>query len=149
MKRNFGIAVVGLVMVIAFPSCEKDFEEEELNLSNSVPAYVEFANASGSVEQGNDLLIPVQIPTTQTKASTVSYEIDGGFTGSGTVELEAESYRTNIVVSVPDFGLDTNEVVLDAAMITLTGITSGYQLGRTEGEKITFSIDVEGPKKQQ
>jgi hypothetical protein len=136
MKNIFKVLIL-LAFVLSY-SCEA-YDPIDPDLDNTYPSYVEIANTSGlTVPEGGNITVTLSSRTVVYKAYTVSYEISGGFTASGTVEVPAGV--NSVVVSLPvEAGIVTNEAL--SALVTLTSATNDMAVGRN-GVGTTLDVTI-------
>ena len=124
--KNILKIITLLVLGIAY-SCESYFPAEP-TLDNTYPAYVEIENTSlKTVPEGGAISITLTTRSVVYKSYSVSYEITGEYTASGTVDVPEGVNR--YVISVPvAAGIVTDEPL--SAEVTLTSVTGDLALGR-------------------
>ena len=122
------IVKISMLLVLGFAwSCESYFPAEP-DLTNTYPAYVEIENtAPKTVPEGGAIKITLTSRSVVYQSYTVSYEISGDYTASGTVEVPEGMNRYEISVPV-EAGIVTDEPL--SATVTLTDVTGDMALGR-------------------
>ncbi len=134
MKNILKILIL-LLLVFAY-GCET-YEVAEPDFTHSYPAYVELASTSGqTVPEGGNIVINLSSRTVIYEAYTVSYEITGDYTASGTLNVPKGVNSFTEAVPV-EAGIVSDEAL--SATITLTAVTGGLELGRNGAN---LSVDV-------
>lgn len=136
MKNIFKLSI--LLVLLALYSCET-FDVADPDFSNSYPAYVELASASAlTVPEGGNIPISLSSRTVIYEAYSVSYELTGDYTASGTIDVPAGVNSLETVIPVPP------GIVSDAALastLTLTAVTGEVALGRN-GENLAVDVSI-------
>jgi hypothetical protein len=123
--------------VLAY-SCET-YEVAEPTIDNTFPAYVELASsAAQTVPEGGNIMITLSSRTVVYEAYSVTYEITGDYTASGTIEVEKGVNQVQVPVPVAA-GIVTDEPL--SATLTLTGVNGNLNLGRN-GENLSVEISI-------
>jgi hypothetical protein len=136
MKNIFKVLIL-LAFVLSY-SCE-GYDPMEPDLDNTYPSYVEIANTSGvTVPEGGNITVTLSSRTLVYKAYSVSYEISGDYSASGTVEVPTGV--NSVLVSLPvDAGIVTDEAL--SATVTLTSATNDMEVGRN-GVGTTLDVTI-------
>lgn len=88
--------------ILTLASCEKDYEGDSYDFSNSVAPYVELsAKTAVTVTEGSALTSVFQVRTALQEDVTVGYQITGGYTTSGNVVIPRNSRSGNLSVTIP------------------------------------------------
>jgi hypothetical protein len=126
MMKNILKTMTLLAFGLAF-GCESYFPAEP-DFENTYPAYVEFENtAAKTVPEGGVINVVLTSRSVVYEAYTVSYEITGDYTASGSVEIPKGVNRFEVALPV-EAGIVTNEPL--SATVTLTDVTGDMALGR-------------------
>jgi len=114
------------VLAVLF-ACE-DFEDPNLDFSNSLPQYVELSSGDTiKTIEGSTVDITVRMREVRPNDVTVNYEVSGDFTTSGSIVIPKTKLNASASISVPN-----NSEVDNAgnAILTLTSVDNGLSIGR-------------------
>ncbi|SDM12719.1 hypothetical protein SAMN05421823_110245 [Catalinimonas alkaloidigena] len=123
--------LLSAALCLGLMSCEQDYDNA-LDFSNTHPAYVDFPSGSTlNVAAGGTGTATVESPATPYREATVSWEITGAFTASGSLTIPAGASSAALSYAVPD----TNNLTFNAAgqaqaTLTLTSVSEGFVLGQ-------------------
>ncbi|MDF1571064.1 MAG: hypothetical protein P1P82_05545 [Bacteroidales bacterium] len=122
------IVKISMLLVLGFAwSCESYFPAEP-DLTNTYPAYVEIENtAPKTVPEGSEISLTLTSRSVVYQSYTVSYEVTGDYSTSGTVEVPEAMNRYTVSVPV-EAGIVTDDPL--SATVTLTDVTGDMALGR-------------------
>ncbi len=136
MKNIINILIIGLLVLVS--SCQTYFPVEP-DLENVYPSYVELASTNPLlVPEGGNITVTLSSRTVIYQAYTVSYELTGDYTASGSVEIPS-GYNSKAVSIPVDAGIVTDEPL--SATLTLVGVSEGMELGRN-GNNLSVDITI-------
>lgn len=137
MMKNI-VKTISLLMLIMAYGCET-YESAEPDFSDSYPAYVEIANnAAVTVPEGGNIMIMLTSRTVVYDSYTVSYEITGDYTASGTVEVPGGKNQYEVALPV-EAGIVTDDAL--SATVILTDVSDGMALGRN-GRNTSVDVSI-------
>jgi hypothetical protein len=137
MMKNILNMIVLLALAIVY-GCE-EYLPAEPDFTNTYPAYVEIAgNASVTVPEGGNVTLVLTSRAVVYEGYTVTWEISGDYTASGTVDVPGGVNQYQ--VSVPIEAGIVSESALQAT-VTLTDVSGDMELGRN-GRNTAVEISI-------
>jgi hypothetical protein len=133
-----------LISGILLGSCKK-YEEEKPDFSKSQPPYVTLkSTAAKTVKQGAALKFNVLVRTALQEDVTVSYDISGGFTKTGTFIVPRNTTDAPISIDIPAGTVPSGGVSLSGTFKILSATRPGGSLtvGRIDPAKEKFTVKV-------
>ena len=113
-----------LLSTVFWISCE-DFEDPNLDFSNSQPQYVELSSGSTiQTNAGEQVSIRVRVRENMNTDVNIDYSVSGDISTSGSVTISEGDLSTDILVTIPA------DIATGTASVELTGVDNGLQLGR-------------------
>lgn len=137
MMKNIVKTISLLALIMAY-GCET-YEPAEPDFSDSYPAYVEIASSAAiTVPEGGNIVIMLTSRSVVYDSYTVSYEITGDYTASGTVEVPGGKNQYEVALPV-EAGIVTDNAL--SATFTLTDVSGGMALGRN-GKNTSVEVNI-------
>lgn len=136
MKNIFKLIVL-LTLVLTY-SCET-YDVSAPDFTNTYPSYVELASSAAlTVPEGGNIPITLSSRSAIYEAYTVSYEITGDYTASGTIEVPKGVNQFSGFVPVEPGVVATDAL---SATLTLTAVSGDVALGRN-GSNLSVDISI-------
>ncbi|MEM6830240.1 MAG: hypothetical protein AAF551_06965 [Bacteroidota bacterium] len=125
------LLIVFLVLFVGVYSCD-DFDDPNLDFSNSLPQYVEFRVDNTSQRQligieGGEVATVVRMREVQDSDITISYAVTGDFATTGSVVIPQGSLTASLSVTIPE---DNIVGTGGTATLALTEVDNGLDIGR-------------------
>lgn len=135
--KNISKILILISLVLAY-SCET-YEVAEPDIDNTYPAYVELASSEEqTVPEGGNIMITLSSRTVIYESYSVSYEITGDYSASGTIEVEKGVNQTEVAVPVAAGIVEEDALT---ATLTLSAVSGNVVLGRN-GENLSVDISI-------
>ncbi len=113
-----------VAVAMSFSACE-DFEDDNLDFSNSLAQYVELTSGSAiETEAGAVVDVTVRMREAINVPVTIGYDVSGDFSSTGTVIIDGGALSATISLTVP---VDPTTGV---AKVQLTSVDNNLALGR-------------------
>ena len=123
MKKILLYTLIASVII----SCD-DFEDENLDFSNSLPQYVEITSSDFEGSEGDEVTVTVSLGEALPDDVTVGYSVTGDITQSGSIVIPANSQSASATITIADN--ETLEATGGSATFALTSVDNGLDLGR-------------------
>lgn len=136
--------VIGALILLTFTQCSDDFEDPNLDFSNTTPQYVDLASAelSASIDttiEGGEVInadtggpvenqvvsTSVRLRETRDNDVTVNYSVSGDISESASVVISVGELSANISVTIP-----FEESLNGSATLSLDNVDDGLTIGR-------------------
>lgn len=127
MKNIYHKLLVISIVLFAVAGCE-DFEDPNIDFSNSLPQYVEFSSGA-DIEgvEGDTVSATVRMREAQDQDITVSYEVSGDLSVTGTVVIAQGNLSGTFGVVIPENNtLGTG----GSALLSISAVDNGLDIGR-------------------
>ncbi|MFY0252546.1 hypothetical protein ACDQ55_01195 [Chitinophaga sp. 30R24] len=120
---KYSCLVAMAAIAIGFASCKKSYSSgDDYNFSNTVSSYVELSSKKDvNVKQGASFSVGVQVRTAKQQDITITYELGGGLSNTGSIVLPRNLLTTTTTVSIPansvPAGVDTLKATLKLSSV--------------------------------
>ena len=144
MKLIYKLLTMVLFSVILCSGCKK-YNEQTSDFSTSAPAYIALKTYTAkTVVQGNALSFTVVVRTAIQELLTVTYQITGDFSLSGTYTLPRNTLEGTVFVVIPagTVPVGSSGVTGTLKLITATSANTKITVGRITPDSEKFSVTV-------